>query len=532
MLKVLLVDDELIIREGMATGIDWESIGFKVAGQAEDGEIALAIIEKVKPDLVITDIKMPFVDGLQLVEFLKEKYPQVFTIIISGHDEFQYAQRAVKLGAYDYLLKPLDLEYLNQLLKKIKVEIELERELHNDSVEFNNIKIFNKIWASTKLSERNIQHLENYWGKTIQQAVFSAAVLSFDLTYSIAEDLKDSNTTLLDYLIQESISNVYPDMKKKMILLDSGKYGMVLSGTSFEELKVMSKTFYGVIRRICNEEMGHSVFIAVSGMHKGFVGLGLAVGEAEKACNLRYISGSHDILFYNDIKKNDTDEKAYYDISSMVTAIKLGEKTQLEQELDKLLKASVKRRGMAHEFISFVSAALFSEAVKIVQEYGGRIESVYPDPLTGFKNVSSMKTIDSAICKLREYLIELLIYLSDLKKDGFDNQIIKARDYISVEYNNKRLSLQDVADHVHMNLCYLSVLFKKQTGQSYIEYLTRIRMDKASDLLANSKYRSYEVADMVGYENATYFSTAFKKLLGLSPLEYRKKYSTSNWEDF
>ncbi|MCX7708781.1 MAG: response regulator, partial [Clostridia bacterium] len=194
MLKVLLVDDEEIIRSGIAQGIDWAQLGFQVIGEAEDGEQALQAVKEMRPDVVITDIKMPFMDGLQFIEAVKPQYPNVSIIIISGHDEFHYAQKAVKLGAYDYILKPIELEYLKEILVNIRKEheVELEKEMEvnhlRDKISENICDLKEKFIEDVlygKLSAEEILNKAGYFGIDSSYDSYTAIAVQMDDYYLV-----------------------------------------------------------------------------------------------------------------------------------------------------------------------------------------------------------------------------------------------------------------------------------------------------------------------------------------------------------
>ena len=523
-LKVLIVDDEKIIREGMVTGIEWESLGFKVSGQAEDGETALEMIDAIKPDLVITDIKMPFIDGLQLVEILKEKNPNILTVIISGHDEFEYAQKAVKLGAYDYLLKPLDLQYLCQMLVDIKEYIFQHREMKSDSEELRLLKIFRKIWGAYQVPEQDTNYLEKLWNSKLQDLIYCASILSVDPVGCNPGGDKETEHQLMDYFVRELIQSTDSDsyIEKSVLNLEGGKYGIILVGNDFDCMKEDAGGFVEKIENSFKNMLGLQTFISVSGIHRGVNGLGVAVKEAGKAFEFRYIAGNKKVVSFNNIKNKSGLESSYYDFSGILTSIKSGDKNLLSEELKTVLKAAVARREHAKGFIDFICAGLLSAAVDIIQEYGGSINDIFEDPVFEFNRLSSVTSIDNAIEQLSRLLNRIIDYLDKTRKKGITGKVEAARKYIDAEYANKQISLQMVADYVHINLCYLSELFKKHTDKSYIEYLTGRRIEKAEELLACTDFKSYEISDMVGYENATYFSTTFKKMTGISPMDYRK----------
>ena len=522
LLKVLIVDDEKIIRDGMVSGVDWESLGYEVCGQAEDGEIAVERVRELHPDLIITDIKMPFIDGLQLVEIMKTDYPDILTVIISGHDEFEYARKAVKLGAYDYLLKPLDLEYLTQMLIRIKKHIRSSRERMRNSDELRQMKIFRKLWSGLSVSDEENEYLSVLWKNSPEDLVFYAAVLSVEQAYVQAPVCRDAEPQLLDFLIRELFFSKETEYEKALILLAEGKYGIVLAGDDFSSLNETAGEFFIKTTQSFQDNFGLPVFISVSGMHKGISRLSDAAEEAEKAFEFRYIAGSKSIVYFNRINKGDALNSSYYDIAPLIFSLKQADKMMLRNELNIMLKAAIDRRENARGFISFVCAGLLRSAEETVNDFGGRIEDVFSDPVNEFNRLSSITTLEKAIEQLNHVLDQIIDYINSFRKTELETRIEKAKEFIHSEYNSRGISLQQVADHVHMNLCYLSEIFRKYTGCTYIEYLTRYRIDKAADLLLNTDYRSYEIADMAGYENATYFSTTFKRVKGVSPTDFRK----------
>ncbi len=399
MWKVLIADDEPKIRRGVRNLICWEELGMEVVGEAEDGEIALEVAEATQPDILLVDICMPFVNGLQFIEQLKYRVDNCIVIIITGHDEFSYAQKAIKLQVFDYLLKPITKGQLQQVLEKASQTLAESRGNHRylrwvSKEKGKNLKLlrdaFCKEWMHGKLDSAHIQEQLEFLD-LILPAGPGMLVVKVAGRFSCGQLLKEWDQELLLFAIENIVTEMVADRTPNLLFWDD-------------------------------------------------------------ADNLVVVTP----------------------INSPSEWYRLG--AELQQAIEKCL---------------------------------GLVVLVLEKPLTG--DITGFPGL------YKELVDEIN------QKVSCTPIVLLSQKYIETHYYKEELSLQDLAQSIQISPTYLSRLLKSEIGVSFIEYLTYVRVQKAMQLMSDPTVKIYEVAERVGYSNQHYFSTAFKKVVGLSPVEYRKR---------
>lgn len=533
MLKVVLVDDEDIIREGIVKGVNWNDLGMVVVGTAEDGEQALEVIENTRPDIIITDIKMPFIDGLELVGRIKPVYPEMYIIIISGHDEFQFAQKAIKLGAYDYILKPIELDYLKELLIKIKSEhdIKKRKDIEINSLKERMVENFHLIRGNFfrdliygKIDSKDLPAKMQYFSIEQFKTCCVVMIVQMDDYYLVTENVDSDEKRILETslhgLIGESISD-----GSNVAIFENGNYESViclLDGHK-EVLKAKAIELTKKIRSIVEENALYTVTIAVGGTYSSMQYLSQSFNEALETLEYKFIIGKNRDIYYGEIA--DMPQKQalpeVYNDSDLIYAIKIADKKLIEQRLKVLMTEILTHGSNSYFFMQMVISNIYTQALKALKESGGSAEEVFTNPLEVYKKIMVYQTVEGIINELTNTLFSIADYI-DVKRNGrFDHVIEKAKKYIKLNYIKNTLSLDEVANFVNMSACYFSAVFKQEARETFIDYLTGVRMEKAKELLTVSGYKSYEISYMVGYDNPTYFSTTFKKYTGTTPTEFR-----------
>ncbi|MGE5583305.1 MAG: response regulator [Bacillota bacterium] len=536
MLKVVLVDDEDIIREGLAAGVPWESLGFSIAGQAEDGEQAIQVIEAANPDLLITDVKMPFIDGLQLIERVKPKYPQMYIVIISGHDEFHYAQKALKLGAYDYILKPIDLDYLQVLLRNILAsdETRKRKELEVLSLQqkvASSLPLFQEKFLRDLLTE-NIDPAEidlktaelqidpaYFWGRV--------CLIQLDDYYIIAKDLSDQQRKELERAFNELIKRTHASEETFVLALEAAhKRVLVILGR--EEACCADEAIESILKEThykMKAETGCTFTVGVGNICRSVQNLANSYREASEALNYQFILGKNRNIYFKDLNLQPQREaKSFdYDVTAVVSAIVTGDKNLMAEKLKNLVDI-LALQGGSQGLLQAIVGGTFTQALKILKEAGGSGEEVFNDPLEEYNRIIACQTAADMANRLTEVLARISDYIHIRKSNKFYQTIEKAKEFLRSNYAKEDLTLDEVARYVNMGPCYLSFTFKQEVGTNFTDYLNQIRLEKAKELLMVSNYKSYEVCYMVGYNNPTYFSTVFKKYVGVSPTEFKNKF--------
>ncbi len=534
MLKVVLIDDEVIIRDGLRQEINWESLNMEIVGEAENGLDALEVVATTQADLIITDIRMPFMDGLQFIEKIKKKYPEIYIIIITGHDEFQYAQRAIKLGAYDYLLKPIDLEAVILTLKNIQKKH--EEQYQQESALLN---------LQTKLAERQPLLIEHFFKDLIYEKLESFELsehmkeldlIKFEKSIGLVMLLQLDNYYLLIEKMSDperrSFEKSLTEIIKKTVLAESYycyeekycEYAIIIlehnSSLCEEKARFLIKT----LREVVNQSIQATFTIGI-GTTYPLKRLSSSYQEALKAMSNKFILGKNREIFFNrlETKISDEIELKLIDEAELIEMVRLSDLPLIKTKLQTILTNISTLGENSYFWMQIVAGNIFRQALQILREIGATPEQIFDDPLTVFQQIFTRQTIQEMNDELLTALTKIAQFIEFNREKKFGLVLEKAKQYISKNYNLDNLSLEDVASQVNISPCYFSLIFKQELGISFIDFLTNLRINKAKELLTFSNYKTYEISYQVGYNNPTYFSTIFKKHVGFSPTEYRNQ---------
>lgn len=529
-MKVFLVEDEVVIRNGIKNCIDWEKEGFEFVGEASDGELAYPQILKTKPDVLITDIKMPFMDGIELGKLVKEKLPNIRIIIVSGYDEFEYAREAILLGATDYLLKPVSAEKLVETITKIKEREEkkndekrlMEKYMYEmrENVQFEKQKFFNRL-VSEQMSMSEVLDIADNLKIDISAQVYNFLLLKLIDDRDNIEEINDVYKVIEEYFIRRT----------DVILFNRGVegWGIIVMGDSEDKIEQIigdSNTF------IENEVKKYNKV-----KYFGTVGVPVyRIGELKNSfhsANIifanRFIGPYNKILFnIEKQKKEDTsliEAKGINTIEENKDLLIKFLKNGTSEEVDNFvnvyfdefpsdnLKSLIMRQYIAID--SYVNAISFVKGLNIDTS---NLEIELEDMRMLFEQETSLE-------KLKEYLSKLINKIIDLRYSVSGNknsEIVNiAKEYIKNNYMEDDISLNTIASYVNMSPSYFSALFRKETDQTVVEYLTHVRMEKAKELLMCSSKKASDIGYEVGYKDAHYFSYIFKKIQKCTPREYR-----------
>lgn len=518
--KVFFVEDEIVTREGIRDNVDWKANGFEFCGEATDGEMALPLLQTIAPDVLITDIKMPFMDGLQLSKIIRERMPWVKIIVLSGHDEFEYAQQAIEVGVTEYLLKPVTVQKLHQTLQKIATQLNQEKK------DQENLKKLQEQVEENQVVLRDRFLLKLVMGAVSStEAIEKGQLLGLDLiarcylVVILKIELRDRSEQF-DYaeyqLVQERVAGL-AENNPDVFPLKKGWDELVLI------MKGSTPEYVEEERDLLLERMKQEI-------KKTRYQLAMGIGTPKKRIADIYQSFIEALVGTQNVDGRNTNEL---------------NQGMDKAELLKVDKAAVEnylRYGVAGDFDAFFDAyicplgetALKSSllknyifvdvvlaTVKLVDELGGKIDEVIPE-------LNSIETIlinIKTLAQLREQAHKILasaIMFRDTRINGqYKNMIRLAKEYIDQHYRNPELSLNEAATQVNLSASHFSVVFAHEACQNFKEYLTEIRMKKAMELLRTTPLRAADIAYQVGYNDPHYFSAAFKKNIGFSPTDFR-----------
>ncbi len=533
MYKVFLVEDEIVLREGIKNNIKWEEEGFIIAGDESDGELAYPIILREQPDILITDIKMPFMDGLELSKLLKKELPQLKIIIISGYSDFGYAQQAIDIGVTEYLLKPVT---PNKLLSAVKNAASVIKREHDDKhmLEQYQLLVYQKqgekrkdffnALVSGKMTLPNIIEQEQELGINMVASVFCVMLFQF----KAQEDIYQYSGEIVqcEARMQEELSK-YSSIK----VFERG-----MDGWAFILLGENEGHIEDLVQELCR------LLIHISdGKAHFFGGIGRVVHrvrdlqqsflDANKAFSMRYFERGDQFLSYRDVSNIRDQVEKWVNVSEL----------DLEK-LDPILLEEFLRRGTIQDVDVFVSryfdgldsntmiSALYCQYI-IMDGYSAVTRFLrnlkyskekIDDSLRNMKDINEQPASLPGCRKFYKSLLKKAIELRNTSSQRRYSALIEnAKEYIHLNYDMSDLTLDKVASKVNISPNYFSSLFNQETGMTFIEYLTDVRMEKAKELLRCSSRRITEIGFSVGYLDSHYFSYIFKKTQNCTPSEYR-----------
>lgn len=534
MLKLLIVEDELLVRKGLITAIDWNSLGFEVIGDAADGQEALDIARKMHPDIVLTDVRMPKMDGIELIKVLRNEFPSTKVVVLSCYDDFEYVKEAMRLGAVDYILKlSMQLDDLIKVMENVKKMIEEEKIEHYKSMklywQFNTnmyelrSKFFNDIingcalpmtWWSETFSLLNL-HLES--------APYIVACMRID-DYGI---VRQQNIMGDEGLLRFSILNITDE------IIDNNKINADIFHRKDDEFGIIFSLnncdITNEIENLCKEllqafklYLNISVSFGISEIFESLTDLRENYIYALQAVNFRWYSGKGSINYYYNVPTYI--DRCYYTKEyemrirdNLIMGLIDDAKNMVMQILESIAMDKI---------LSPYNA--FKECVEIVytfanvvKQYGGNLNDIKDEKQNVlYDTINYCETLEDMKNWFNKFMIYYAKYLKKLKNQQYRREISKAIDYINVHYMED-IKLPDLAKYVGMDSAYFSFLFKKETGNNLTDYINRVRIEKAKEYLSFSDINIYEVAEKVGYANVSYFSKVFKQLVGMSPTKFK-----------
>jgi len=537
MLKVFLVEDECVVREGIRDNIDWNSEGFIFCGEAADGELAYPLIQREKPDIIITDIRMPFMDGLELSQLIRNEMPQSRIIILSGYGEFAYAQKALKLGITEYILKPVSGAELLASVKAVAEKIKLERkeEKENASRYMREMKeeeadskrrMFDEIVSGAlpvaKILERSKQ-LNTELSAPFFQIVLFKYHLGADNETNYAEDILDIN---------ESVNQICAH-SDGITFFDRAIEGnaLIINADSLEELTARREELIASIEAIFSKFNGLHYFGGIGKPVERLTLLSESFENASRSFSLRFILGKN--AFVDDEEMNYMrkagGELAFSDIQ-LISEIKLqkveaflrsGNKRDIPFFTDEFLKSIGENSLDSLLFRQYIVMDIYFTSVMVLKEIVNARELSQQFVM----RPENLEAIATGKTKVKDYIISIFNTVIEKRDEQRNNNyllmILRAKEYIAAHYADEGISLGSVAQYVNISPNYFSALFSRETGQSMVRYIIEYRMNKAKELLLRTNMLSSEIGAAVGYKDPHYFSFMFKKMQNCSPTQYR-----------
>ncbi|MBP5383603.1 MAG: response regulator [Lachnospiraceae bacterium] len=516
MIKVFLVEDEFVVREGIKNNVDWSGNGYEFCGEASDGELAFPMIQKLKPDIVITDIRMPFMDGLELSKLIKKEFPWIEIIILSGFEEFEYAKQGIKIGVAQYLTKPIKGDDLLREVNIVADRIEEKRRERQIREQYDR-----------EMEEANLRERSNLFGdlvtgaKSPAQLMEAAAALSIDLTamhYNIILVVLQSSAHLQgEYSdsvvkVEEKLQTLEADYD--FLVFDRNLEGKALlfKADSEEALQENRNAFVTRFEEILKDYPHIRYFGGIGRSVNRLFQLPECFTDANRAFAHRYFTNENRILDAAGLQPEIVSHKSELDLTSVdpkqidrsrtTNFLKLGSQDETVYFIDEFLSGIGEKSLQSAMFRQYIAMDLYFTVAAFVEELGyDRGEIAQPD-MAGTM-LSNAEETTAYISRIVREAMDLRDRCTSSRYGEVVDEVLR---YIDAHYSDEELSLNMLASHVNISPNHLSMIFSQQTGQTFIKYLTDLRMNKAKELLKCSTKRSSEIALEVGYKDPHYFS--------------------------
>lgn len=520
--RVLLVDDEEDIREGISRKMDWLGLGFSLVGEAANGQDALELAESLRPDVILTDIKMPFMDGLELCRILTDRLPAARFVVFSGFDAFEYAKQAIQMNVVEYILKPINADELSAVLRRLKDQLDRER-AERRNVELLRSRYTENLPVLRELFYANLLdgHIEP--GTERERAAHLDIDLQGEewavgLAY-IGSDRRDALSTLsVQKLLEESLT-----ADRCRLTLYNDWVAVIVSLTE-------SFTIYDLIRvldRVCTlaaSYLGLTLTVGVGAPCKELSGMARSAAEARTALEYRSMVGRGQVIYIGDLEPDGgqvlTFEEA--DERTLTAAVRLGSEQEVRDAAAALAGKIREANPSAGQYNLFLME-LVAHLMKMTRRSGVGVEEVFG---TGF----SLPIQDSALPSLEELegwcaerYLRLWTLIRRRQTDSAGQTVETAKEYIRQHYAESDLSVEKLCAYLHLSSTYFSTLFKRETGTSFTAYVTTVRMEAAAEAIRGTEEKTYLIAQRCGYEDPNYFSYVFKRHFGVTPTKYRSE---------
>ena len=537
-IKVFLVEDEMVIRRGIKNSIDWEKEGYIFCGEASDGELAYPMIIKEKPDILITDIRMPFMDGLELCKLVKKELPNIKILILSGYDEFDYAKEAIRLGVTEYLLKPISsgklLEALNGVSESIRREKEdkdLVRkymEEMRENTEHEKQKFFEQMIAGN-LSMADALETGKKYEMNLSAGMYNLLLFRFTL----GEENRKSGELLeeAEYAIEkltERLEYVFEFQRGvegwAFLLMADNEEQMS------ERVKELSKDLEEIMKNYSTIAYFGGIGQPVARLRE----LEESFREAERALAARFTMELNRIISVEDIRMaqnvdtlDDIEITTFGEIEKTRTMLEKFLNNGAEDEIDEFVDVYINELPEENLKSVLMRQYIIMDAYIVMMSFCEKIEGIEGEMQAQSEELkNSMKTIQT-LEEIKNYirmLLKKIIGVRDTISGRRYSDVIEiAKDQIRKTYMSDEISLNTIAAEVGMSPSYFSSIFSKEMGKTFVEYLTEIRMDRAKELLMCSSMKTSEIGYEVGYKDPHYFSYIFKKTQNCTPKEFRAR---------
>lgn len=536
--KTIVVEDEADVREAIISIVDWESQGFSVVGEAGNGQEALDLMQTLEPDLVITDIKMPFMNGIELATAIREINPVTKIVFLSGFNEFDYAISALKLNVIEYILKPVSRRELTETLGRIREKLEeekrqmrdieqLRRRYDRDLTILKNAFLISLIKGNPNTEE--IAAKTEKYGLALRGECFQLFTLSIDKT-SLADSCIETDDM---ELLLISATEVACRVGEKYVGLENFIYEenvvVILSDTQ-KNIEDYANIVIREVRQHIRKYCGFSVTIGVSRLFYSLSEANEAYADSISAIHYRLAAGGDKIIYISDFER-EGDEYMLPEAQGAAfhSLVKTGTAADVTAFLDELFEMLRESRASLRSY-QLCIIELFSQLIKAAKSMPEEVDFNVRDSLEYLSGLYKQDTVDDIKSWFEKQCHAVMGAIDKQRRDSVQVTAEQALDYIEAHYADSKLSLKSLSEVLHMSPNYLSAIIKRAHGESFTNILVGVRMKHAYELLVSTSMSVQEIAEATGYADRHYFSYCFKKYHDISPVQMRNKQKSEREE--
>jgi two-component system response regulator YesN len=537
MIKVLIIDDDSVARTNIKTLINWEKNGYEICGEAVNGMEAIQFIKKVEPEIVITDMSMPIMDGIALIGYLEQNYPKIKTIALSGYEDFDYVRKSMKKGAIDYLLKhSLNANVLLEVLKTAKEKLLGELSEHTQKNIFEEQLNESRSVLRQKFIRQLVQGAISEKTEIKQKIIDlqldietkSIAIILFEVDdyNTICEKFSPKELIKLTSSVEDIAAEILKGTVKAVVShLEASKFIIIFSFGDMRSDLYIYNLIVTTINRIkvsIKRYLNITACFSYSRIFNNIIDTNKYYKEAEIMLQDRFFKGKDKII--NESSGSFTNEYLNLDVNeekSIIAALKTQDYSKIVECLNMVFSRLVDRK-LSYNSVQMICAELINIVNRVARETGIDIKRVYNDKDVPY---ASMKKLETLI-EVKEWILrsyeKLATLIAETKfKTNYSEYTKKTIAYMQKNYRNN-MSLNEVAGYIGLNSSYLSRVFKEDCGIGFVEYLNSIRVGYAKQIIETGSLKLKDIVKEVGFNNYTYFFKVFKDILNMTPLEYEK----------
>ncbi|WP_027628859.1 response regulator [Ruminiclostridium cellobioparum] len=535
MYKVMIIDDEFYFREALKVSIPWEELGLEVCGEAKNGKDALEKVADLNPDIMIVDINMPIIDGLEFIQSVKETGIESKFIILTGHSEFNYAKQAVQLGVNNYILKPVNEEELisslieiKEIIKRetsIKFEFEGLKQQVRDSIPLLKDKLLNELLQGSLIPKEN---------ETLKKMEYLKINIKSDYYLVITIELDCGDDTNWDneekQLWKYAVSNISSEILDEKFIFDIcydiddriciivGMDGTQNKGDFLTQLESRLE----LVRAAICKHLDFTITVGVGSEKAELFDIPVSYRESIIALKHKLTLGKNRIILYSLVAESGIKGTVFS--GEYRSQLLMNIRTADEEEVNKLISQvfmRVRGENIHHQILFVVCIEMVAVCMEAMVEMGLRIEDVITQGSFNLvEEIQSKKSIAEMETWIKEIFMHTLETIKKNKISKASRLIEEVKKYISSNYQSSELSIDEIARNLFVNYAHLCFIFKRDAGVTINEYLTEFRIRKAKELFDSGNTLILDVASKVGYADASYFGKCFKKYYGLAPSKF------------